>query len=137
MGINATCLQDLRFDRQGRASFSDYHWFVPFRTTRPRAADDDVTSSMRGYAAWGAASEDDVIVTANLPLLGVLATLDAAAGSYRRLAELAIRQWLAAASRSGQFEGLFMRRCAVAGACPAPCCEQCKPCTTSAFEERI
>lgn len=57
-------------------------------------------------------AEDDVVVTLNMPLLGVLRTIDATTGPLAVLAQTAVQTYYQHPELVGKFEGLFMRRCA-------------------------
>jgi hypothetical protein len=68
--------------------------------------------------AWGVAEEDeelrdldaDMIVTLNLPLMGVLRTIDASSGQFKQLLSLAVKEFMEH-SADAPTEGLFMTRC--------------------------
>eukprot|EP00892_Ulva_mutabilis_P002626 jgi/Ulvmu1/12364/UM009_0010.1 len=54
-------------------------------------------------------ARNDVITTLNLPLLGVLRTVDKST-AFKAFVEIAIHQFFEQKKESGTFEGLFMRR---------------------------
>ena len=89
----------MRFSRDGVVSFSEYHWFTPLE---PGTA---------GSVAGARDATHDHLVTLNLPLVGVLAAIDAGAGGFKQLAELAVEQFVAHEAAADSFQGLFMRRC--------------------------
>lgn len=62
---------------------------------------------------------DDVITTLNLPLLGVLRTVDKVS-RFKAFVEIAIKQFFTQQKDSGKFDGLFMRRCVPLGLVAAP-----------------
>lgn len=55
-------------------------------------------------------ARDDVITTLNLPLLGVLRTVDKVS-RFKAFVEIAIKQFFSQEKESGKFDGLFMQRC--------------------------
>jgi hypothetical protein len=120
-------VQDVRFDRDGQVSFSEWAWFTPYHHEHADPAPDNISSDASaaptgaGAERWGQVSDDDEIVTINLPLLGVLKAVDAKAGMFRRLAELAVKRFFYERRDDGVFEGLFMRRCALCRHCLHAC----------------
>ena len=137
-GVNAhERMQDVLFERGGRVSFSDYHWFTPYPAADANATsaadaslqrDTDNFSTDRHHGAagtdneeqnqsWRGLSDADEVVTLNLPLLGVLGAIEKSAGRFRVLAEVAVKQFFDREINSGRFEGLFMRRCELRGEC--------------------
>jgi hypothetical protein len=97
----------VEFDRSGHVSFTEWSWFT--RTSPPDAnllAFDFEAADSRGRDA-----STDEVVTLNMPLLGVLATVDRSVGTFKRFAELAVQQFFDREALRGTFEGLFMRRC--------------------------
>jgi hypothetical protein len=115
-------VQDVKFDREGRVYFSEYIWLeaeegcsahaqrnaAAVEQTHKREREANTPPSLHKAPRC---SREDTLVTLNLPLLGVLRTVDAQAGSYRNLVDLAIKRFFFARRASGMFEGLFMRRC--------------------------
>ena len=84
--------QDVRFDRAGLVSFADFSYITP-------------------HAVAGARDPAlDVVYTLNLPLMGVLRTIELRlTGAVQALAELALAEVF---GDHGAREGLFMRRTA-------------------------
>ena len=133
----AMCVQDMRFDRTGEASFHEWPRFTPYNESdndapyytlvdTPDDDDSSETGSAAGYKSGHERrqlSDDDVVTTVNLPLLGVLRTIDAHTGPFKGLAELAVQQFFARATY-GTFDGIFMRRCSFV----CPVCSLCLPC---------
>ena len=84
--------QDVEFNREGLVSFADSSWITPYPD--PSGRDPSV----------------DIIATVNLPLMGVLRSMELKLnGTVQRLAELTLAELFA---DRGKREGLFMRRSA-------------------------
>ena len=126
----AMWVQDMSFDRTGEASFHEWPRFTPYNESdndapyytlvdTPDDDDSSETGSAAGYKSGHERrqlSDDDVVTTVNLPLLGVLRTIDAHTGPFKGLAELAVQQFFARAT-DGTFDGIFMRRCTFVWPC--------------------
>jgi hypothetical protein len=112
------CVQAIRFDRSGQVYYQEYVYFTP----HPHSCNEISAESASGGGYMGADSdlppskqtpqcfETDVIVTLNIPLVGVLKVIDMNAGRVRHLIDLAIHQFFYMNRGTGKFKGLFMRR---------------------------
>jgi hypothetical protein len=115
-----SCMQDIRFDRQGQVYYQEYVYFAPHPDSCSdlsaesaatnggyRGADSDLPPSEQIPQCF----ETDEVVTLNLPLVGVLKAIDTYARPIRHLVDLAVNQFFFTHRDTGKFKGLFMRRC--------------------------
>jgi hypothetical protein len=126
-------MQDVAFREPDLAvSFRDYAWLTHYTAADSAATTPVPSPSHIGiFAGWPwfatapeedqppggspestRSMEDDVVVTLNLPLLGVLRTIDQTTGPLAGLAQAAVQTYFQNPELAGKFDGLFMRRCA-------------------------
>jgi hypothetical protein len=135
-------VQNVNFNSFGSVAYNEWSWFTSNPPAEeemgtgndPRVPREAAQTSWPWFAAppksrrrgrrspKARIEEDDIITTLNLPLLAVLRNIDEFPTLQKEAAHVLVQQYLELPKLDGQFEGLFMRRCAFGGCFPFPYC---------------